>query len=746
MKKMLALLLMASMLLAATGALAATGDAVLFRSDGGYSQIQTAAAVGDVIYAANWDEMRRIRLGDAEPTQLSFERPENGDINKLFEADGKLYALITTWKAEGEQAGCQLAEVAVDDGAKVSLVSPLTLDWRLMANNQQGMMTEFDCPVIDGGKLYLLTMGDDYLKTRLMAFDLKDGSCEQVAGAQEKDYAVVGIASYKPGQLLAVARHTSSYDAPMKLGTIDLKAGAFTPAFEVDTKATRELYGLAYDRASDGVFYVQNGQIQRLQGLNPATAEAVNDMPMPNNGLMVRAGQALPGNLYMFYSYDALMIRSVDPAQKPTRTLTIRSWGDMNDAYYAFTAAHPETSVVFDNSWSPDTDITQAMMNREDKIDIYQLSADSSAFKALTGRGYVAEVTDEAARAGVARMYPAIQQALSVGGKLIAVPQRANGVGEFCYNKDVLKKLKLTVDDLPKTWSQVIDFIADWGGRYSADYPELMPLDPSQMPNIRQALLQSIIADYMRYMQFNNLQKFDSPVLRKTLQKLDAADFSDIQTKESEDGGYSWDGDTVLFSNYAPVGFNDYGGSNEIYLPISFVEREGVPVAIQMEMFVINPFSKNQDIAQQYLGACVANMSEAMRMTLSPEDNKPIRPLHYEPMMREVQKQLAEAEKQLADAKPEDKPQYQEMIDNYKRNIEENEKNEWAASPEDIERYHKLVDCLIVPMFSLYSGGRDGSESEIMSLISRYNGKQIPLDQFLSGVDQKLRMAMMEGY
>ena len=68
MKKMLALLLVASILLAATGALAAPGDAVLFRSDGGYSQIQTAAAVGDLIYAANWDEMRRIRLGDAEPT------------------------------------------------------------------------------------------------------------------------------------------------------------------------------------------------------------------------------------------------------------------------------------------------------------------------------------------------------------------------------------------------------------------------------------------------------------------------------------------------------------------------------------------------------------------------------------------------------------------------------------------------------------------------------------------------------
>ena len=50
MKKLIALSLMLLMALSATGALAAPGDAVLFRGDGGYSQIQTAAAVG----ASGW--------------------------------------------------------------------------------------------------------------------------------------------------------------------------------------------------------------------------------------------------------------------------------------------------------------------------------------------------------------------------------------------------------------------------------------------------------------------------------------------------------------------------------------------------------------------------------------------------------------------------------------------------------------------------------------------------------------------
>ncbi len=738
MKKLTALLIALMLTLTSTGALAAPGDAAPFRrGENGVSDIQCAAAVGDTIYLANWSDLFASKLGDERPTRLKeFERPENTDLRKILGANGKLYALFQTW---GEESGLSLYEMTVDADGQVKLGPALKLDisQMLYSNAEERYPREYDNPVIVDGKLYMQVMSEDYEKSQLMGFDLADGSCTVFQNLEN----IISISAYKPGTLLAIKRDTRDYAKPASVGVIDLASGAYTEGFQLE--GGNEVYGLCYDAAADNIYYVTGGVIYVQKGFDRSSAQAVNAMPLMNNAMVPRYGELLNNNLYMFYNNETVLVRNVDPTQKAARTLTVKTYREPDGAYYAFAAQHPDVSVVFDNSYNPESNTTQAMMNREDKVDIYVLNTQSSEFSALKTRGYAGEITDETVKAAVSKMYPAIREAISANGKLIALPMSFYGGSITSYNKNVAKKLGLTEETLPHTYSELVDFMIEWEDKYASDFPELMPFDPSAMTNVRQAVLNSIIQSYMVYYEANSMASFGSPELRETLQKLDAADFSGIQTPVNEDG-YSWDGDTVLFESWGEVGFSEYGGARDsVIWPFAFKQGEAALVPVTLEVYLINPFSKNQDLAQQYLAACTEHMPMPTKMSLSPDYNEPIRGMYYESNLLDMQKWLDEYKKQLESVPEEEKAQFETMIKEQETYMEDFKKNEWAASEEDIALYRKLAENLAVPTFSLYNGENG---SELQSLIDRYSAKQIPMDQFVSGVDQKMRMAMMEGY
>jgi ADP-heptose:LPS heptosyltransferase len=128
-----------------------------------------------------------------------------------------------------------------------------------------------------------------------------------------------------------------------------------------------------------------------------------------------------------------------------------------------------------------------------------------------------------------------------------------------------------------------------------------------------------------------------------------------------------------------------------------------------------------------------------------PDDNEPIVNRHYEEMAETYKTMLAEAQESLETAAPEDVKDIQSSIDNYQEYLSNMEDYYWEASTESIAAYRELAQYAyaITPTLLTYGGNNEAAQ-EIQSLISRYLQKQMTMDQFITQMDQKLRMIRLE--
>ena len=136
-------------------------------------------------------------------------------------------------------------------------------------------------------------------------------------------------------------------------------------------------------------------------------------------------------------------------------------------------------------------------------------------------------------------------------------------------------------------------------------------------------------------------------------------------------------------------------------------------------------------------------MPQYLRATLCPDQNEPYRASYYESSMKSELESLELLKKEREKAAPEIIQAYDAPIAEAEARIKDMEENEWAADAEAIAEYRKRAEHLYIPTSV---GLNNDNAQEVTSLLQRYADKQIPMEQFISSIDQKLRMMEMEGH
>ena len=755
LKRVVCLVLMLALLLS-FGAQAVTGDRNFVRNQGIFQELGDYArggcAVGDALYLFGYSHIFTYHVGEDGLSAAAFTLPEAGEneareLKQLFANGDRLCALISVYRlAEGEYGPVRLeiAEVEIDadavrfSGVAEADVGELTVSY---GGSSQELAPIGDAVCMDG-RLFLRITAETG-ENRVYAIDLASGEgrfldVENARGmtAWEDGSLLIETWEYATGRLEFVAYDPAEDRLAQVCGPMQSEA---------------PLSGLAYSRESGRLFYMRDGYVMAASNFD-------FDGAQPAAELFVRyasesVSMLLPGDYYVCCGYyDGTSIRSTASEALPGTRITVQSAG-INDvqmnAYYDFNSTHDGAAVVLKESYAEDSSIVEAMMNRDSSVDVYILSVNTEAFDALYNRGYMVGLDSKEIAAAAEGMYPAVRDAITRNGEIIAVPVMLYG-WTLGLDYEGFEKLGIPREQMPDSWMDFLELLAE--------VPELLPEDGSvevfanyyTQRQARKELLDAILDSWHMYLNAAGEEvHYDVPELRDALEKVMALDLAGMgMPLGDEDDAY------VMVSIVGGGGDRSYTlvdpsagctiGSMSYNEPalLSVIPGESVPVPLELAVAFVNPFSKNPALAQEYLEDLYRNLDVRTRYNLGAQLNEPVRNRYYQQNLENTQQELESARAELEAADPVDVPMWEARIAMLEEQMDSIEEFSWDISPKDIAWYRGYGDRLFVSRYNyvdvLYGSG------EFTDMTQQFLEGRLDASAFLQELDRRVRMKARE--
>lgn len=763
-------------------ALAAPGDTTAFvasyNPDTGYDReqiyVEEAVNLDGVFYAKSNESIYKWSLDMAEP-ELFCEIPgypnESWDsydtappevkeqldtmVNVFAAGDGKVWALNCFSGKFGEitSAGVQWGDVQFD-------VTDMT---RIEGPEKRVYQRNVSHGFVEDGFLYCLRdnySDESYSDNRMLVrFEIATG--KQTTFPLQ--YAQM-MCKYKPGQLLTFGGTYDEKSEQMvsQLAVLDLSTGAETPLpQQMPAEEVYSLGGLAYDEATDTIYYTFQRQIWKSEKGEPFAAVAYL-----TQAYVYQSHQAwlLPGPLYVLGS-NGLYVRNVDPQYKAARALRIEGgWEDVG--FLAFSSENPDIPVLlnYTRDWDAAA-IADEIKSGSTSADIYITSL-SKGLRDLITKDYAADLSASAALAqDIDSMYTQVKEVLvNESGAPMAYPRNLS-FNPWTVNTKLWEEYDM--GPLPTTYSQFFAYMQQWLEEYADDNPDVTFLDSSYDGS---GLAEVVLHNYiLQYEEPGKPIDFNNPVLKEVLEiigKLEIVEYDfDSMTEDDWNEYYEMRSRPAIFTMYGRMGLfydpdaTQYISSdpdrqkydvNEAYadiLPMVFEEGQTPMMRAGMEVMVVNPISPNVDLALKYIEYYAQRgMDSYTRYQLHPDLSEPVVRKNFDMEVKSMEEWRDRATEMMETASETDKRDLQDSLDYTTRWLSEQDKNKWELSPGGIANYRKLAPYMQFAADSAFFKQTSGGAMEMLrELLSRYTEGQQSLDAFLRELDSKMRMIVLEG-
>ena len=756
LKKWICLALMAALCLFAC-AHAAEGDrnfargADIFRELSDYPR--GGCVAGDALYLHGYSHIFSYHTGDDDLAAAAYTLPSAGEneareLVRLFANGDALCALVSVVRLEEGAYGpvrLEIAEVEIDGGeARFSELAEAGVEGLAVSyGGDSSELATISGAVCAGGRLFLHVSGDSE-NGRIYALNL-DGGEGDFLDAEH----VRGVSVWEDDCLLI-----ETYD----YGSQRLEFWIYDPATDSLTEACAPAQtdsaptGIAYSRETGRLFYMKDGYVMAATDFDFGGAQPVAEMFVRYS--YEAESMLLDGDYYVCCGYyDGTNIRSTAPEALPGTLLTVQSAG-VNDvqmnAYYDFNASHDGAAVVLKEDYREDSAIIEAMMGRDSSVDVYILSVGTEAFDALYRRGYMVELDAEEIAAAVEGMYPAIRDALTREGKIIAVPAMLYG-WTLGLDYEGFERIGIPRERIPTDWSGFLDLLPELPALLPEDGSVRLFADYYTQRQVRMELVNGILESWHRYLNAAGEEvHYDVPELRDALEKVMALDLEAMGLPAGDEDdpyvmitvvGGGGDRTYTLINPDAGCTIGSRSGNSEPAL-LSVIPGKASPVPLGLTVAVVNPFSENADLAQEYLAALYRNLDIYTLYNLSARLNEPVRNRYYRQNVDNVQADIESARGELAAADPVDAPMWEERIALLEEQLETIEEYGWDISPEEIAWYRAHDSELFVSRYNYVNVAYESGE--FSDLVQQFLAGRVDADAFLQELDRRVRMKARE--
>lgn len=710
----------------------------------------------DTLYAQTWSELYYAVENGWQRVNIPWEL---GSIELVSLAEDGVYALLRQDTTYDETTGMLITP---DDGLFALHYLPLGEDGKLGEPERRCKLSwdvdeeswpQLQAMVTVDGAVYILLHDDqtDWENNSLYRVDPATGAGTLVM----KDY-VSNMIPYKDGLLLA-RRFVwkEAYDERGRLIKLPDLVSIDPATGETNVLCTlpdTNCGGLTYDAATDALYYADSTFVYRYDSGFTA-AEAVGYMISANMG---RSDQ--PAVIYRdrYYTTDwrdesYIVSATIDPNLLPTRTLRLCNVWGVNDIVRQFAQEHPDVAIEYVDLSGSSAEEYRSHMQSPQAADIYSMNLPYSPYAPLLKYGLLADLSgSEPLMELVGRMYPNLTAAYLRDGKLYGLPVSIYAY-TMGYYPDALEKVGLTEDDLPTTYDELLDFLAEWYYDYYDEYEEIQLFEWS--PELREAFFSMVFSAQVLSCEVGGERiTFRTPTILRLLNRMDSPEMKTV----FDALGPQVDGEgVVIYSTFVadavpsptalfvsshdpmPSTYRQWMPTKPLLLRL---EEDGDPVIqTNVTLLTVNRASGNQDLAIELLVYIAERLPQDIMTAMIPDENEPIQVSDYEESLAYYRRWLEETERAAAENPEVD---YTDSIQWYQDRIARLEGEErWAFSAEDIAYYRENVAPYLVVLESSIFTGEDNPANTAIQL---YMEGAKSADFFLSEIDRIVNMMQEE--
>jgi ABC-type glycerol-3-phosphate transport system substrate-binding protein len=734
----------------------ASMNVTLLTQQGGINNkyVTGSAAIGDTVYVLTSQTLERWAPGDTQTVVLPLvyinadygptpEAAESGEaelptFNRLLTDGEALYGF-------NRDTGT-LWTLAHSAGMLDKPTLFVQLDWAGMKRKGSQGDYEYvpqigDALIMDGILYMALTDWEVSDKPyELCGWDLATGKLT----VDWKGLPMRTLAPYQNGLLIGkLYDEANSWDEDTQtqkmpqLATLDPKTGETK---ELLTFTGASIYGVRYNAATDTLYYIDGATVYRMTGLTqPATVSAY----LPNRVWDDASVSLLPGGMYAVADYNGLIVRGLDMPGIENGALTVLGeYG--SSGHLAYVSQYPQALVTCSEAYySTLEEFAAAMVSGSDTVDVLRLGSDYTPLNRLIDKGYAQDLSSFPALMALAnRMDPNLTKLCMRDGKLYGLPvsMYGNSIG---YNRNAWEALGLTEADVPATFEDLLDFVANWQADYGEDHPEYMLTDNGVA---REALMSWLMDAYVaEQARAGQMLSFDTELFRTLAAKLESIDFSEMDVPYDEQNEEFWSRQSV-FSTYTVVTYPGQYRYDMQFIPLPLAAGLEPVMPTSVEYLVVNPRTTHLEQAVQYLTVYVSNLDKTdAAITLFPDNNEPMIDPTYETNRVQWEKDLVDFEARLETATEAEKADIKYSIEYFKRMLNDADTYRYSVAPKDIATYRNDVApyLVVTGQTPLKTWNKEGN-NEFYTLRDQYMQGAIKLDQFLKEMDKRLRMMQLE--
>lgn len=767
-KLFLGMLILSLFITACAPAFASVGDRVLYRNteSGGYddTKILNLFPYGDgfAVFTQKNHEHEILLYADAgaQPETFIWDDHALSDENE----DDRSVVYAENWFGwnDGIYAIIGKTQYSDDSGHTEFFVKKARLESeRVVLENAD--LPELDLTCLVAGEegaeyvqnianLYtfsdklIIVLGEDMAED-LEVINLKDGFCTEI------DIDDCEVVPGPAGTLLMTKAEWNERDniATVQILGIDTDGGNEKLLAEIPG-CNSGMIAPCYDPEKDTLYFVRNGELCAMPQFDPEKIEAVNNCNQAGN-----AAYMLSDGFILMKTYDSVMIKNTDPAQRGNVTLRVLNdiWGRevMAETVSNMNNVRGDISVVLQESEDVNLDILQAVLTRDSSFDIYMLHYDSNEFSALRNRDYLPDLSgNDRISANINRMYPYLQDAMKQNGKIIGVPVQFSS-GTIGINKELWRQIGGTEEELPKTWSRFFDWIGTLPERLEGK--EVSFIGGTDRAYFRGEVLHMLMNQYEVLMERKGEKEyvFASPELIALVQQLNDVNYDALRVSDH----WHWEEDDTYENPEAmkppllQLGVSALlNGQNEFTpLALSLWEGEDAVLPVELHMAFLNPYSNHQEEAAEFLALAMDHLDFSNRYTAYADQTEPVRFPDYEEDMKWFEEVIEELKANKETAKDEEQEEIEESIRRLEKNRKHAEENSWMISAQAIERYQKWQNLYKVQGYTffndLFTAENDEERYEEFEKIFRNmeDAKRNPKD-ILEEIDRRTWMIRSE--